>query len=82
MYVGGAEDDVPAAVVVDGVAIFEDYFEVFPSVNGPDRAAASDRVEAAAGSYEEATRILSTCPMGTGAVPEFFIQILAKAEGK
>ena len=27
MYVGGTGDDYPAAVVVDGVGIFEDHFE-------------------------------------------------------
>ena len=83
-YFGRAEEDFPAAIVADEVAIFEDHLETYMSANWPDWITACNEVAAAAGidlaknqlAYRTATL------KSAGAVPAMLTRILAKAEGK
>ena len=83
-YFGRDEEDFPAAIVTDEVAIFDDHFETFLSANWPEWITACNEVAAAAGidlsknqlAYRTATL------KAAGSVPAMLTQILAKAEGK
>ncbi|MBZ0095837.1 MAG: ATP-dependent endonuclease [Sulfuricella sp.] len=82
-YFGQPEEDFPAAVVGDNVAIFEDHLETFLLENWPEWITSCNEVEATAGiilgknqlAYRTATL------KAEGAIPEMLKQILKKAEG-
>jgi len=82
-YFAHAEEDFPAAVVADEVAIFEDHLEAFLSGAWNEWLTACNNVQAATGisltknqlAYRTATL------QAEGAVPEMLKQILAKAMG-
>ncbi|MES2242889.1 MAG: ATP-dependent endonuclease [Pseudomonadota bacterium] len=83
-YFGRPEEDFPAAIVADEVAIFEDHLETFLSANWPDWDTACTGVAAAAGinlSKNQLAYRTATLKAG-GTVPEMLMQILSKAEGK
>jgi len=83
-YFGRVEEDFPAAVVADDVAIFEDHLEAFLTANWVEWKTACDEVAASAGinlaknqlAYRAATL------KAEGQVPPTLLQILARAEGK
>jgi predicted ATP-dependent endonuclease of OLD family len=83
-YFGRTEEDFPAAIVADEVAILEDHLEAFLSASWAEWIIACNDVESAAGirlaknqfAYRAAT--LKT----EGGVPEMLTQILAKAKGE
>jgi putative ATP-dependent endonuclease of the OLD family len=83
-YFGRHEEDFPASIVADNVAIFADQLEVFLSTNWPQWDTACKAVEAAAGiqlrknqfAYRTATL------NAAGTVPAMLVSILAKAQGK
>lgn len=78
------EEDFPASVVGNNVAIFQDNLETYLSENWNEWFDACKEVEAAAGislaKNQIAYRIATL--KAKGSVPEMFSQILAKAEGK
>lgn len=79
-YFNRAQEDFPAAVVADNVAIFDDHLEAFLSASWPEWDSACAAVEAAAGitlgknqlAYRTATLAAS------GSVPEVLDQILTR----
>lgn len=81
-YFGRTEEDFPAAVVADNVAIFDDHLEAFLGAEWPEWATACKAVEAAAGislsknqiAYRRATL------ESAGAVPSMLAEILTKAK--
>ena len=83
-YFGRQEEDFPAAVVADDVAILEDQLEAFLSAHWPEWGAALGEVEAEAGitlaknqlAYRAAT------VKAVGAAPELLANILARAESE
>lgn len=83
-YFGRTEEDFPAAVVADEVAIFEDHLEAFLSANWPEWDTACKDVEAAAGIKLAKNQIAyrTATLKAEGVVPGMLMQILAKAEGK
>jgi putative ATP-dependent endonuclease of the OLD family len=82
-YFGRTEEDFPASIVGDEVAIFEDHLESFLLANWPEWITSCNYVEATAGiilgknqlAYRTATL------KAEGAVPEMLKQILNKAGG-
>ncbi|KWH01490.1 ATP-dependent endonuclease [Burkholderia territorii] len=83
-YFGRREEDFPAALVADDVAIFEDHLEAFLSKNWTEWITSCNNVEAAAGiSLAKNQLAYRTATLkAEGAVPDMLVQILAKAEGK
>ncbi len=83
-YFGRTEEDFPAAVVADEVAIFNDHLETFLSEQWPEWHTACASVEEATGvnlaknqlAYRTATL------KAEGSVPDMLKQILAKVESK
>lgn len=83
-YFGRTEEDFPASIVGDEVAIFEDHLETFLSANWPEWITSCNDVEATAGiilgknqlAYRTATL------KAEGAVPEMLKQVLKKAGGE
>ena len=83
-YFGRPEEDFPATIVAEQVAIFADHLEAFLSETWTEWITACNNVEAAAGislAKNQLTYRAATLKAG-GTVPEMLIQILAKAEGK
>lgn len=83
-YFGRTEEDFPAAIIADGVAIFEDHLESFLSANWPEWIASRESVEAAAGiSLAKNQLAYRTATLeAAGTVPQMLTQILAKVKGK
>jgi len=83
-YFRRTEEDFPAAVVAEDVAIFDDQLESFLLANWSEWANACNEIEALTGislpknqlAYRAATL------RAAGTVPSVLLQILAKAEGK
>lgn len=83
-YFGLAEEDFPATIVTDSVAILEDHLEEFLSHNWSSWITACQDLEAETGinlsknqnAYRNATL------KSEGSVPEVLLQILAKAKGE
>lgn len=81
-YFGRTEEDFPAAVVADNVAIFDDHLEAFLGAEWPEWATACKAVEAAAGislSKNQITYRRATLE-SAGAVPSMLAEILTKAK--
>ncbi|MCS4229360.1 AAA ATPase-like protein [Stenotrophomonas maltophilia] len=78
------EEDFPAAVVADDVAIFEDHLEAFLRECWPEWAEACAGVEEAAGIVLAKNQLAyRMATLGAlGAVPEMLARIMEKAEGK
>lgn len=82
-YFGLAEEDFPAAVITEDVAIFEDTLETFISTNWPEWITACVELETASGitlaknqlSYRSATL------NADGNIPDMFLKILDKVKG-
>ncbi|SAL33510.1 ATP-dependent nuclease [Caballeronia humi] len=82
-YFGRAEEDFPATIVANEVAIFEDNLETFLSANWNEWIAACNHIEAAAGitlAKNQLTYRTATL-QAKGAVPEMLMQILGKVKG-
>lgn len=83
-YFGRTEEDFPAAIVAEAVAIFEDQLESFLSANWSEWITACSNVETAAGITLKKNQLAyrTATLKADGAVPEMLLQILAKAEGR
>lgn len=81
-YFGRAEEDFPAAVVADNVAIFEDHLEALLGTGWPEWATACEAVEAAAGiSLSKNQLAYRTATLeAAGTVPSMLNEILTKAK--
>lgn len=77
------EEDFPAAVVADTVAIFDDHLEAFLAAQWPEWGQACDALEAAAGIHlaKNQSAYRAATLQAAGTVPEVLYQILAKAHG-
>lgn len=82
-YFGRPEEDFPAEVVADTIAIFDDHLEAFLSARWPEWMNACDELEAATGvrlsKNEHAYRAATL--QAAGLVPELLRSVLNKASG-
>lgn len=83
-YFGRPEEDFPAAIVADDVAIFDDHLEAFLAARWTEWITACDEVEATAGiSLTKNQLAYRTATLkAEGVVPDMLLQVLAKVEGK
>lgn len=83
-YFGRPEEDFPAAIVADDMAIFDDHLEAFLAARWTEWIAACDEVEASAGiSLTKNQLAYRTATLkAEGVVPDMLLQVLAKVEGK
>ena len=83
-YFGRAEEDFPAAIVADNVAIFDDHLEGFLSVHWPEWVTACAELEANAGIKLKKNQLAyrTATLKAAGTVPEMLQRILAKVERK
>lgn len=83
-YFGMPEEDFPSATVAENASILPDQLETFLAQNWPEWAVACASVEADTGVSLQKNQLAyrAATLKAEGTVPDMFMKILAKAEGK